>query len=183
MIEAPAALLAQLEDISEELFARVALDENVLLGGVLVAKTRRNGHALYAERHHISEKGCHFLRRLALKQSAVNCDPEPPLKRLLNCLDGLVKHSVAANGGVVADAITVQMNRKCQVGRRDVILHPSRKKYRVGAQINILLPLNQAADNLRHFFVDQGLAPGNGNNRSATLVDCGHAVRRAQPAI
>src|SRR4029434_8886579 len=74
VIEPPATVFAQPENISEELFARIALDENVLLGSVLVTKTRPNRDTLQPERHDIVEKGCHFLRRLALKQSAVDSD-------------------------------------------------------------------------------------------------------------
>ena len=97
VIEPPAALLAQLENISEQLFARIALDENVLLGRMLVTKTRRNGYPLHSERHRIIEKGCHLLRGLALEQSAVDRYPEPPLDRHLNRLHSFIKHPRAAD--------------------------------------------------------------------------------------
>lgn len=97
VIEPPAALLAQLENISEQLFARIALDENVLLGRMLVIKTRRNGYPLHSERHRVIEKGCHLLRGLALEQSAVNRYPKPPLDRHLNCLYSFIKYSRAAD--------------------------------------------------------------------------------------
>jgi len=67
VIESPAAFFAELENISEELLARFALDKDILLGGMLVTETRRNGHALHSERHYIVEKCRHLWRGLALK--------------------------------------------------------------------------------------------------------------------
>src|SRR5262245_42541643 len=110
VIEPPATLFAQSKNISEKLFARGSLNENVLLGRMLVTKTGRNGHALHADGHDLIEKGSNLFRGLALKQSAVNSDPEASSNRLLNCLYGFIKHAVAAHGSVMAKAIAVQMN-------------------------------------------------------------------------
>ena len=61
VIQPPGAVFAQLENTSEELFARIPLDKYILLGSMLIIKTRRNGHTLHSERHHIIQKSCNIL--------------------------------------------------------------------------------------------------------------------------
>src|SRR5678815_5787003 len=82
---------------------------------MLVTITRRNGHTLHSERHGIVEKGRHLWRGLALEQSAIDGYPETPLERFLNRFHRFVEYSRAANRGIVADAIAVELNRKSQI--------------------------------------------------------------------
>src|SRR5438094_59973 len=51
VIEPPLALLAKPEHISEKLFARLALHENVLAGSMLIAKPRRDCHPFDSKNH------------------------------------------------------------------------------------------------------------------------------------
>ncbi len=97
VVEPPAALLAEAENISEQLFARLAPDENVLLRRMLVTEARRNGHALHAQRHRFIEKTCHLLCGFALEQRAIDCQPKAPLNRLLDCLHSFIKHASSAH--------------------------------------------------------------------------------------
>src|SRR5262249_9951191 len=67
MIKPPLTLLAKSENISEKLFARLALHENVLTWSSLTATPRGNSHPLDSKSRDIIKKLCHFFRRLPLK--------------------------------------------------------------------------------------------------------------------
>ena len=71
---------------------------------------------------------------------------------------------------------TVQMHRERQVRRRRVVLHSLGQQQRVRAQVDELLALDVALDDLRHFLVDQRLAAGDGHDRRTALVDRGQCV-------
>ena len=60
VVKPPLALPAKPENIPEELFARLALHENILARRMFIAESRGNSHPFHSKSHGIVEKLCHF---------------------------------------------------------------------------------------------------------------------------
>jgi hypothetical protein len=62
VVKPPLVLPAKPENISEKLFARLALHKNVLAGRMFIAKPRGNSHPFDSKSHDIVKKLCHLFR-------------------------------------------------------------------------------------------------------------------------
>ena len=60
VVKPPLAPPTKPKNIPKELFARIALHENVLARSMLIAESRGNSHPLHSESRGIIEKVCHF---------------------------------------------------------------------------------------------------------------------------
>src|SRR6202011_2820392 len=75
------------------------------------------------------------------------------------------------------------MNRPVEVAVRRVAVEVFRKKKRVGADGHEFASGDRALHNLRKFLVQQGLAPGDHDDRRAAFVDRREAVGERQPLV
>ncbi len=171
MVERPATSLSEAEDLAKQLLAAAALQKHLLLGGTLVAEPRCDRHTLDAEAVDVIEKRRHLLRRLALKQGAVDGDPEALLLGHAHRIDSALEHAVLAHRGIVSLPVAVEVYGEGQVLGRCVVLDAFFQQERIGAQVDILLLAHEALDDLGHFLVKQRLAAGDGYDRGAALVD------------
>jgi hypothetical protein len=115
MVEPPTMTLYNLEDLPEKLFARGALEKNLLPPCPFIVETGRHRDALYAETHYKIEKIRHLIGGDAVIKGAV----DGYAKSLSpNGTDGIhrdIKNPLATHGRIVAFLVTVQVNREGQI--------------------------------------------------------------------
>ena len=118
-----------------------------------------------------------------VEQGAIDRQPEAPRLRRLDGRHGAIKRAVLAHRAVMHLAIAVQMHVPREIWVRLILLELLLQQQRVRAQIDELLPLQDAADDLRHLLVQQRLATGDRHHRRPALIDRIQRVLHRQPLV
>src|SRR3954465_2930443 len=162
---------AALEDLAEQPLAGATTQENVLAGRMMITVARRHHDAFDSERHGLVEERGGLIRGVAAEKSAVDGYAETLGSRELDGRDRLVVHTFHAHRLVVTLTKAIQVDGESQVFGRLVVVDVLWQKNRVRAQIDKLLARHDAGDDLRHLFVDERLATGDGHHGGATLIN------------
>ena len=170
MVETPAPPAAEPEHLPEQPHRGMPSEEGVLPGGALVAESGGDGDALDVEVAAFVEEFRDLPGRLALEERRVDGDAEPARPRKPYRLDRFRMDPGAAHRRVVAPLGAVEVDGEREPGRGLVIPDALPEQQRVRAQVDEAPALDEAAHDLRHLLVDQGLAAGDGHDgRTAFL--------------
>src|SRR5262245_28536164 len=173
---------AQAEDFAEQLLGLSAVEEMFLVGGAFIRIARRDRHA-DTEVLGVIEEGGDVLGGMAVEDRGVDVHGESFGLRGLDRRYGAVEYARLTDGLIVMLTQPVEVDGEEEIRRWFEQMQLLLKQERVRAQRDELLPGDQALHDFADLAVDQRLAPGNGDHRSAALVGGVEALLDRQPAI
>src|ERR1700736_1573378 len=159
------------EDIAEQLLAGPASEKHILFRSMVITVSRGDRDALDAELHGRIKELRDALGILADEQRAVDGHSKALAAREADCRYRLVEDTLLAHRLIMTRAIPVQVNGKCQIWRRLVLVNVPGKEERIGAEVDEFLARTDAADDLGHLLVDQRFAAGNGHDGRPAFID------------
>ena len=124
-----------------------------------------------------------LLRLGAVEQGAVDVDAETPCLGGFDGANGDIIGARLANGFVMLVAPAIQMDVPGKGGVRLVAVELLFQQQGVGAQINAAALIQQPLDDLFHILVEQGLATGDADHRSAAFTGGFQAIGNRQSGI
>ena len=179
----PPVFLGRVQDAREHLPRPLSLEKVLLIGRLLVTVPRRDHHAFDAQLHHRVEELPHTLGIGIIEQSRIGRDPEPAAEGRLDCPDSHVIDAVPADRQVMLLPEPVHVDAERQILGRSVIVQLTLQQDGVGAEIDVLLPLDQPLHDERHFRVDERLPARDAHDRRAALFRRRPALLRRQALV
>ncbi len=159
------------QDVAEQLLGFLPAEEVRLVRGALIGVAGRGHDAIDAERHGVVEEFRGALGVGAVEQGAVDGKAEAARLGGLDGFHGAIEHALLVHRRVVRFAVAVEVDVPAEIGVGFVLVELLFEQQGVGAEIDELLPLQDAAHDLRQLLVQQGLAAGDGDDRGAAFVD------------
>ena len=181
--ERPALVLAERQDVAEQLLRRLPVEEVLLIGCALVGVARRNGDALDAQSLHLVEEGGRAPGIGIVEQRAIDGDAKTLGLGRLDGRNRPVVDARLADRLVVHLLVAVEMDRPVEVAIGLVAIDVFFQQQRIGADGHELAARDGAFDDLRQFLVQQRLAAGDDDDRGAAFVDRAEAVGQRQPLV
>ena len=169
----------------EKFVGLLTLEKTLLVRSFVICITRTDHHSFNAEIHHLIEKLSNRIRVCTIEESRVCGDAESAIDGQSNSFDCFLESSIAANSKIVVFLDAVHMHAECQIFAR---LEPTCFEFflqekRVRAEIDVLLSLDQFLDDLGNLRMQERLAAGNRNHRSATLIHGLHALCNGEVSL
>ncbi len=164
------ALLAEAEDVAEQVLRALARQEVLLVLGALIGVARRD-RDVDAEIGRKIEIVGDLLGRHVVEDRRVDVDLETGVLRRLDRLDRDLERSLLVDGAVVLLLETVEMDREEQERRRLEEVQLLFEQQRIGAQRHELLARDDAGDDLADVLVNERLAARDRDDRRPALVD------------
>src|ERR1700730_13150435 len=155
----------------------------LLIRRALIGLARRHGDALDAQRRHAIEKRGDPGRVGIIEQRAIDGNAKSALLGELQGLESSVVDTGLTDRMVVHSGVAIEVNRPIEVTVWRVTVEVFRKQKRVGADGHEFVPRDRALHNLRKFLVQQGLAPGDHDDRRAAFVDRREAIGERQALV
>ena len=172
MVEPP-AFLAIRQQHGEQVIGVLAAKKVRLVRCRVVCVARAEHHALDTDIHHLIKETPNGIGICAIKERRIGRDPEPHVHGGLDTCDRFVIRSIAADRKVMFGSSPIQVHRK-----REVLggLEPSCFKFLleqdgIGAQVDVLLSLDQFLHQLANMLIYQRLATRDGHHRGAAFID------------
>ena len=182
--ELPALALAARQDVAEQLLGLLPGQEMRLVRRPLIRVARRRHDPVDAHRHDFVEEFGHALRLRPVEQRAVDAEPEPTLD-FASLIAATARSNtpswLTARSCISLIAVQMHIPREVRVGLEQI--HLLLEQQRVRAQIDEFLARQDALDDLRHLLVQQRLAAGDRNHRSAAFVDRLQRIGDRQPLV
>ena len=175
MVEGPAGGRV-LEDFAEELLGLAAGEEVLLIGRFFVGVAGGDHQAVDAQVGEAVEHLADAFGVRADEEGGVGGDAEAALLGGLDRVDRDVPDAVAADGIVVILFESVDVDREGEVGAGLELVEALFEQDGVGAEVDELPALDEAADDVADLLVDQGFAAGDGDDGGAAFLGGGPAL-------
>src|ERR1700761_7534522 len=133
----------------------------ILVWRLVIGIARRNHHALHTCRHHLVEVSTNRVWISSIKERRVGSNSETGRYRRTHSLHGDIVTALTAHGKIMVFTLTIDVYRERKIFARFEQVQLLFQQQSIRAHVNILLPSNQAGNDLRHLRMKKWFASRN----------------------
>jgi hypothetical protein len=177
------AAIGLFENIPEQLLARGALHEDLMMKGSFVVEAGGYRDPFDAEALDKIEKLDSAACGHPFVEGGVDRHTESLFARSPHGIDGMIKHALPPCHGIMPFPIAVKVDGEGEIRRRGVIIHILFEKQTVRAQIDESPTPDESLNDLGQFLVQEGFPSSYGDHRAAALLRCGKTFGNRQSSV